>query len=92
MDKIQIDPRTHIFYLLHYPAVRFRALLIRDMLTDSFILSDKDFPGRFDKLTHTAARWYLSHKPDLLDLSNSYHKDMIESFGLKLENRIKEAK
>ena len=91
MDKIQIDPRTHIFYLLHYPAVRFRALLIRDMLTDSFIFSDKDNPGRFEKLTHTDARWYLSHRPDLLDLANPHHKDMIESFGLEIENHIKEA-
>lgn len=85
MDKPKVDPRTHIFYLLHYPAVRFRALLIRDMLTDSFILSDKDFPGRFEELTHTDARWYLSHRPDLLDLANPHHRDMIESFGLTLE-------
>jgi hypothetical protein len=92
MDKPKVDPQTNLFYLLHYPAVSFRALLIRDMLTDSFILSDKDFPGHFEKLTDTDARWYLSHRPDLLDLSNPHHKDMIESFGLEIENRIKEAK
>lgn len=85
MENFHLNPRTHLFYLLHYPAVRFRALLIRDMLTDSFIFSDKDFPGRFEKLTHTDARWYLSQNPDLLDLSNSHHKEMVESFGLTLE-------
>lgn len=85
MEKFQIDPQTNVFYLLHYPAVSFRALLIRDMLTDSFIFSDKDNPGHFEKLTDTDALWYLSHKPDLLDISNPHHKDMVESFGLTLE-------
>lgn len=85
MDKIQIDPRTHVFYLLHYPVVRFRALLIRNLAENTYIFSDKDFPGHFEKLTDTDARWYLSHKPDLLDISNPRHKDMVESFGLKLE-------
>jgi hypothetical protein len=92
MDKLKINPRTHQFYLLHYSAVRFRALLIRDILNNSYIFSDKDFPGHFEKLTDTDARWYLSHRPDLLDLSNPHHKDMIENFGLEIENRIKEAK
>lgn len=85
MENFQIDPRTHVFYLLHYPAVSIRALLVRDIQTNSFIFSDKDFPGHFEKLTDTDARWYLSHKPDLLDISNPRHKDMVESFGLKLE-------
>ena len=85
MDKLKINPRTHQFYLLHYPAVRFRALLIRNLADNTYIFSDKDFPGRFEKLTPTDARWYLSQNPDLLDLSNSHHKEMVESFGLTLE-------
>jgi len=85
MEKPHLNPQTNLFYLLHYPAVSFRALLVRDIQTNSFIFSDKDFPGRFEKLTDTDARWYLSHKPDLLDISNSHHKDMVESFGLTLE-------
>lgn len=85
MENFQIDPRTHVFYLLHYPVVRFRALLIRNLAENTYIFSDKDFPGHFEKLTDTDARWYLSHKPDLLDISNPHHKDMVESFGLTLE-------
>lgn len=85
MENFQIDPRTHVFYLLHYPVVRFRALLIRNLAENTYIFSDKDFPGHFENLTDTDARWYLSHKPDLLDLTNPHHKDMVESFGLKLE-------
>ena len=77
MDKIQIDPRTHLFYLLHY--------LIRNLADNTYIFSDKDFPGRFEELTPTDARWYLSHRPDLLDLANPHHRDMIESFGLEIE-------
>ena len=84
MNKL-IDPRTCVFYLLHYPLVRFRALLIRNLADNTYIFSDKDFPGRFEELTPTDARWYLSHRPDLLDLANPHHVDMIESFGLTLE-------
>lgn len=86
MENFQIDPRTHVFYLLHYPVVRFRALLIRNLAENTYIFSDKDFPGRFEELTTTEVRWYLSQHPELLDLSNPHHKDMVESFGLLLEN------
>lgn len=85
MEKPHLNPQTNLFYLLHYPVVRFRALLIRNTAENTYIFSDKDNPGRFEKLTDTDARWYLSHKPDLLDISNPRHKDMVESFGLTLE-------
>ncbi len=85
MENFQIDPRTHVFYLLHYPVVRFRALLIRNLAENTYIFSDKDFPGHFENLTFSVARKYLFPTPELLDLTNPHHKDMVESFGLKLE-------
>lgn len=86
------DTRTCIFYLLHYPLVRFRALLIRDMLDNSFIFSDVDAPGHFEMLSKSQAQRFLNQRPDILDLSNPHHREMIESFGVTLNPPLKEAK
>lgn len=91
MNKL-IDPRTCVFYLLHYPLVRFRALLIRDMLDNTFIFSDKDFPGHFDNLSKSQAQRLLNQRPDILDLTNPHHVNMIESFGLIIDHPVKEVK
>lgn len=90
--KHYIDSRTCIFYLLHYPLVRFRALLIRDMLDNSFIFSDTDAPGHSEPLTKSTAQQYLDHRPEILDLGNPHHREMVESFGLTLKSPLKEAK
>lgn len=87
-----LDPRTHIFYLLHYPLVRFRALLIRDMLDNTFTFSDKDYPGHFDNLSKSQAQRLLNQRPDILDLTNPHHVEMVESFGLNIDHPVKEAK
>lgn len=72
--------------------VRFRALLIRDMASNTFTFSDKDFPGHFDSISKSQSQSILDYKPDILDLTNPHHVNMIESFGLIIDHPIKEVK
>ena len=86
---LSVDSTTSTFYLLHYPVVRFQALLIHCLLenTPEFVFIDKDHPDDLIYISKHKAQNYLKEVPEVLNLLNHHHRQLIQDFGINLINR-----